>query len=161
MTLNIRFENWELLPKLPPEEILFACIGTDRSTGDCLGPFVGMLLQQKGYNVVGTLEKPLHAEVMHEPLTSDKVIIAIDSALGNFRDVGVLEVRKEPLIPGIGVGKDLPEIGDYSILGCVNIGMDDALNLFILGNTRFYNVYQMANALVDKLQSTYPVHGDK
>lgn len=39
-----------------PAEITFVCIGTDRSTGDALGPLTGSLLQESGMeNVIGTL----------------------------------------------------------------------------------------------------------
>lgn len=38
---------------------VLACIGTDRATGDCLGPLVGTNLKRLGYTVVGTLDEPL------------------------------------------------------------------------------------------------------
>ena len=44
--------------------IMFLCIGTDRSTGDSLGPLVGHMLRSrrlKGAAVIGTLDKPVHA----------------------------------------------------------------------------------------------------
>ena len=44
-------------------EILFLCIGTDRSTGDSLGPLIGYKLKEKGMRnarVLGTLEEPVH-----------------------------------------------------------------------------------------------------
>ena len=40
------------------------CIGTDRSTGDSLGPLIGYKLREKGMKnarVLGTLEEPVHA----------------------------------------------------------------------------------------------------
>ena len=39
------------------------CIGTDRATGDALGPLVGSLLSnsQCAYRVYGTLQHPVHA----------------------------------------------------------------------------------------------------
>ena len=45
-------------------EILFLCIGTDRSTGDSLGPLIGSRLEAEGIGnvvVIGTLEHPVHA----------------------------------------------------------------------------------------------------
>ena len=41
------------------KDIIILCIGTDRSTGDCLGPLVGhklKLIQYKNVYVYGTLE---------------------------------------------------------------------------------------------------------
>ena len=46
------------------EGVMFLCIGTDRSTGDSLGPLVGHKLRRqrlKGAAVIGTLDKPVHA----------------------------------------------------------------------------------------------------
>ena len=43
---------------------MFLCIGTDRSTGDSLGPLVGHKLRRRslrGAAVIGTLDKPVHA----------------------------------------------------------------------------------------------------
>ena len=51
--------------------IAFACIGTDRSTGDALGPLVGQRLLKLGFDrtpVIGTLEEPLHALNLEERL---------------------------------------------------------------------------------------------
>lgn len=45
-------------------EIVFLCIGSDRVTGDCLGPYVGYRLSQyqlPGISVYGTLNQPVHA----------------------------------------------------------------------------------------------------
>ena len=45
-------------------EIVFLCIGSDRVTGDCLGPYVGYRLSQHqlpGIFVYGTLNQPVHA----------------------------------------------------------------------------------------------------
>ena len=45
--------------------ITIACIGTDRSTGDSLGPFVGDFLgtmKWENVNIIGSIEYPLHAK---------------------------------------------------------------------------------------------------
>ncbi|HHY38939.1 MAG TPA: spore protease YyaC [Clostridia bacterium] len=52
-----------LLP-FEPTECIVVCVGSDRSTGDCLGPLVGTgLLKQPrpGLRVYGTLDEPVHA----------------------------------------------------------------------------------------------------
>ena len=45
------------------EDLVLLCIGTDKITGDCLGPLVGSKLMQQNFPhpLYGTLEKPLHA----------------------------------------------------------------------------------------------------
>jgi hypothetical protein len=45
---------------LDSKDLMFLCIGTDRSTGDSLGPLVGTMLEEAGYpHVIGTLQYPL------------------------------------------------------------------------------------------------------
>ena len=45
-------------------QVVFLCIGTDRSTGDSLGPLIGSRLEAEEIGdvvVIGTLEHPVHA----------------------------------------------------------------------------------------------------
>ena len=45
------------------QPLVIVCIGTDRATGDCLGPLVGQaLLPSPQYSVFGTLKEPIHAK---------------------------------------------------------------------------------------------------
>ena len=49
--------------------VVFVCIGTDRSTGDSLGPLIGYKianLRYKGVYVYGNLEHPVHAKNLEE-----------------------------------------------------------------------------------------------
>src|SRR5699024_10272688 len=78
-----------LPPSLAPTIVL--CIGTDRSTGDSLGPLTGTLLSNKELQhlvVYGTLHQPVHAmnlqETIHEidQTFCNPYIIAVDAALG-------------------------------------------------------------------------------
>src|SRR5690625_4070297 len=51
------------LPKIK-QKIIVLCIGTDRSTGDSLGPLTGTFLSQMSLNhidIFGTLHRPVHA----------------------------------------------------------------------------------------------------
>lgn len=72
-------------------ELVFLCIGSDRMTGDCLGPYVGYLLSRytlSGISVYGTLSQPVHAlnlEKMADFIRSrhpQGLVIAIDASLG-------------------------------------------------------------------------------
>ncbi len=50
--------------------LVFVCIGTDRSTGDAIGPLVGTLLEEAGYTrVVGTLNYPCDGSNMQQRLS--------------------------------------------------------------------------------------------
>lgn len=74
--------------------VAVVCIGTDRSTGDSLGPLVGMKLAEKQptrFHVYGTLADPVHAVNLNEKLDiihhnhRNPFIIAIDACLGRTK----------------------------------------------------------------------------
>jgi putative sporulation protein YyaC len=142
------------------KKILFACIGTDRATGDCLGPLVGTNLKPLGYSVLGTLEAPLHAQNLIEEL--DKVsdlfepdlVIAIDACLGKTEDIGKITLANSPLIPGAALHKDLPTVGDISIMGNVNVG--GALELQVLHGTRLHTVIKLATDITHLIWRAVP-----
>jgi len=151
-----------LLPDDQP--ILFFCIGTDRSTGDSLGPLVGTQLALKGYDVLGTLKRPVHALNLDENITlattcfSDHFIVAIDACLGRAESVGEVHVHGGPLKPGAGVGKDLSPIGDVAIQGIVNVsgGMD----YLTLQSTRLSVVMDLAAEIVEGIVKVLPQEHD-
>jgi len=135
------------------KDIIYICIGTDRATGDCLGPMVGTRLQSTSLHpyVYGTLEQPVHAtnltqfteQITHRhdnPLT-----VAIDASLGNSSRIGFINVKKGGLKPGTALHKDLPEVGDFHISGVVNVG--GYLEQMVLQNTRLFLVYRMAEVI--------------
>ena len=112
------------------QEIIILCIGTDRSTGDSLGPLVGYKLKPhinsyKGVHLMGTLDEPVHAKNLNEKIReintyyNKALVIAIDASLGSMDRIGYINVRKGPLKPGLGVNKNLPKIGHISITGVV------------------------------------------
>lgn len=141
------------------EDIVYVCIGTDRSTGDCLGPYVGMQLEKKGYrNVYGTIDNPTHAMNLNEVIDSlpkDKYVLAIDACLGQSSSVGTIAVAEGPLHPGAGVQKELPKVGDYNIHGVVNVG--GFMEYFVLQNTRLSLVMNLGDIIVDSLVETFPL----
>ena len=74
-------------------EIVFLCIGSDRVTGDCLGPYIGHLLHphETGHIFVyGTLSCPVHALNLEKTsslitrLHPHALVIAIDASLGQW-----------------------------------------------------------------------------
>ena len=109
-------------------QVVFLCIGTDRSTGDSLGPLIGSRLEAEGIGdavVIGTLEHPVHAVNLDRTLEHieehypDAIIIAVDAAVGRWDHVGLVTLEKGPLRPGLGVRKELAAVGDISITGIV------------------------------------------
>lgn len=108
---------------------VFLCIGSDRYTGDALGPLVGTYLEEHSDCIIyGSLEFPVHAgnlvEVIHNinQLYCYPVIIAIDACLGKSNEVGNIEIWEGALQAGIAVGNRLPCVGHISIAGVVNSG---------------------------------------
>lgn len=135
-------------------DIVFLCVGTDRSTGDSLGPLVGeklKFLSREHIYVYGNLQYPVHAKNLTE--TMDKIlythnnpyIVAIDACLGSLHNVGKVFVESKPLAPGAAMNKDLPKIGNLSITGVVNIS--GSLEFMILQNTRLYTVMLLAEVI--------------
>lgn len=151
---------WEFNPH-HSREIVFVCIGTDRATGDCLGPLVGTRLRSlnSSMNVYGTLKDPAHAtnlvQVMELIRCSHRhpLIVAVDACLGSSDRVGFINIKKGSLKPGTALKKTLPEIGDFYISGVVNVG--GFLEHMVLQNTRLYLVYQMADTIARGLYMAY------
>jgi len=145
LLLNSRKKN-------PP---VIICIGTDRSTGDCLGPLTGWrlasMLRRTSVDIFGTLEFPVHAQNLDITLNmlTDKYltqpVIAIDACLGRVSSVGTVLIKDGPLQPGTGLGKELPPVGDISISGIVNIG--GFMDLQILQSTRLNLVLKMSELI--------------
>lgn len=130
--------------------ILIVCIGTDRSTGDAFGPFVGTFLKKKkklGAAVLGTIEKPVHAKNLHEVNTEDYFTIAIDAGLGSEEHLKNYCFLDNSISPGKGVCKNLPNIGDCSIY--FNVNTSSIMNIVMLQNTRLNDVYYPAQVLAN------------
>ena len=75
----------------------------------------------------------------------DSQILAIDAAVGEKGDIGVIKITDSPLFPGAGANKQLGSIGDISILGIV--AEKSAGNYGILNSTRLNLVYTMAEII--------------
>lgn len=138
---------------------VFFCIGTDRSTGDSFAPLVGKMLKDKGYlNVMGTIDDPVHAVNLADKIKEipeGKYVIAIDACLGQTSSVGLTEIAAGSLKAGQGVGKDLPEVGDFKIASVVNVG--GFMEYFVLQNTRLSLVMELAEAVTDGLIHRFPI----
>ncbi|CAM3054326.1 spore protease YyaC [Sporolactobacillus spathodeae] len=148
----------KLIPKSSVAQIVVVCIGTDRSTGDSLGPLVGMHLQDHGLNnaaVYGTLDNPVHAVNLEETITTihtvydSPFIIAIDACLGKLSNVGNICVASGPVLPGAGVNKKLTPVGDMNITGIVNVS--GYMEYSVLQNTRLGIVMKLSQVISQSL----------
>ncbi len=134
--------------------IVVVCIGTDRSTGDALGPIIGTNLSKyrsQHFTLYGTLEEPVHAMNLDDTLIAinrryhKPFIIGIDACLGQVSSVGSIQLGYGPVRPGAGVNKELPPVGDMHITGIVNVG--GFMEYFVLQNTRLHLVMKMADTI--------------
>lgn len=134
--------------------IVFVCIGTDRSTGDSLGPLVGYKIRNirhKNVYVFGDLDNPVHAKnlesVMNEITLTypNAYTIAIDACLGRMDHVGCISIGEGSIKPGSGVNKDLLPVGDMYVTGIVNFG--GFMDFLVLQNTRLSIVMKMADLM--------------
>lgn len=134
------------------QDIVLLCIGTDRVTGDSLGPLIGYKLSRytpKNVTIYGTLDEPVHAKNLEKTINRiyrghmNPFVIAIDASLGRMESIGCLTVGAGTIKPGQGVDKILPEVGDMFITGIVNYnGMFGNLSI---QNTRLNIVMKMAD----------------
>lgn len=145
------------------DQIMFICIGSDRSTGDAFGPLVGSMLKEQGWNrVIGTLEQPCDAyaveaaarELTEAAEAEDAVIIAIDACLAKTIPPGGFIMKEGPLQPGAATGRRLPSIGRFSIAGVVNSHGPKAYAM--LQTASLYQVMRMARQTAQAIQAAWP-----
>lgn len=157
---NFSLQLKSLMPDSPKQEVVIVCIGTDRSTGDALGPLIGTNLQKRNlssFHVYGTLENPVHAVNLDEQMEQIKkdhhhpFIIGIDACLGRMNSVGTISLADGPVKPGAAVNKQLPPVGDIHITGIVNIG--GFMEYFVLQNTRLHVVVKIADIIADSIHT--------
>lgn len=137
------------------KEVIFLCVGSDRSVGDSLGPLVGSMLQENEvpYRIYGTLEEPVHAFNLERTIKVIKkqfrqpFIISIDAGLGEKEQVGAVLLKEGPLLPGQALKKMLPAVGDYHITGIVNY-LDPLPAAQFLNDTRLHTVMKLAKTIV-------------
>ncbi|MGN1317674.1 MAG: spore protease YyaC [Lachnospirales bacterium] len=138
-----------MINKNRERENVFICIGTDKATGDCLGPLTGSILENLNIkNIYGTLKEPVHAlnlEMTVENIYKNHInpfVIAIDASLGKYKNIGAINIWEGSLFPGSGISKKLIDVGDLSVTGIVN---SYSLNGFTqLQNSRLSIVMDMA-----------------
>lgn len=153
---------WEMIGEIIEEErksgVLFLCIGTDRSTGDSLGPLIGYKLKEqrvRRIQIVGTLERPVHAMNLEQAISlirrqyPQHVIVAVDASVGSLDHIGCITLGRGSLRPGLGVCKELQAVGDIFITGIVGgYGNYDPL---MLQSVRLSVVMRMADYICESV----------
>lgn len=140
------------------EKPIILCVGSDLVVGDSLGPYIGTnlvkKLQGKAF-VYGTLENPVTAlEIETVKKTITKLhpyskILVIDAAVGKKEEIGYVKILSTSIKPGQGINKDLPPIGDVSIIGIVGEACkENILNQSI----RFSLVYKLCIDIISGIE---------
>ena len=129
------------------------CVGTDITIGDSLGPMIGTMLSEVKLDafVYGKLNETVTAKdilnvknfILKTHPRSE--VLVIDAAIGNKSDVGFIKLSSSPIKPGLGVNKNLPELGSINILGIVS--ERSSANYSFLNLTRLSPVYSMAQTI--------------
>ena len=138
--------------------IIFLCVGTDRITGDSLGPIIGhnlkkMFKNAKNVIILGDLENTvcnLNIEkVINQICTeySNPFIVSIDSALSrNMDNIGKIFIDKGGIILGSSISRERYIIGDMHIKGVVARDLiNPKKNFYLMQNTRLNMVMKMAD----------------
>ena len=137
---------------------ILICIGSDLVLGDSLGPLVGTMLKKRGAKsfIYGTLNLPITAKEVEyagkylKQMHPNSISIAIDAAVGNAEDVGLIRITDKGLKPGLGVDKNLGVVGDLSIIAVVAAKSLQNHNLFNL--TRLNLIYKMAEKIASGIE---------
>ena len=136
------------------QSLIFVFIGTDANIGDSLGPICGQITDFSTRNclfygdltyTITAKDVPCLVEFLKQTHPS-AFIVTIDAALGAHEDIGVIKVCKNGIKPGLGVNKDLPAVGDASIIAVVGEKKADfGLNSVL----RLGAVFKIANTISD------------
>lgn len=135
-------------------QIIFLCIGTDRSTGDALGPLVGdklKFLSNNNITVIGNLQSPVHAMNITHILNfinlnyTNPYIVAIDASLGSHSSIGYIIIEDKAIMPGAALDKKIASVGDISIKAVVNVCGN--LEFMVLQSTRLFTVMELADSI--------------
>lgn len=137
------------------EKILLVCIGTDLSTYDVAGPYIGSEIKDKisNFEIIGDLNNLVNAKNVKEIAKivnqdySDYTVVAIDSMATSEEDIGTISISNSPCSPGKGASKDLGEIGDYTI-GIMNVNEDTVGSLTSYCSIRFGFTYNMCVPII-------------
>ncbi|HCU55724.1 MAG TPA: spore protease YyaC [Clostridiales bacterium] len=110
------------------EKTVIVCIGSDRVSGDMLGPLVGSSLREEYalpcpvYGAVGASVNGINLEeylCMIRQKHKGCPIIAVDAALGKKEDVGRVRLKKGGIKAGGALDRKGERIGDIGVVGVV------------------------------------------
>ena len=111
--------------KVQTNNPVFVCIGTEKVFSDSLGPKVGSLINakmEKPLFVYGLCDQNITAENLvycHDfirQMHPNSQIVVVDAAVGTPDQIGKIQISDGGIVPGAATNKNLPNIGDVSIV---------------------------------------------
>ncbi len=121
-------------------DFVILCIGSDKISGDSLGPLVGGILREE-YSlpcpVYGTENAPVNGVNLHEyrnmleQYHSDSIVIAIDAAVGSQSELGIVKLRGGGIRAGGAINSPHKTLGSIGILGVVAQKCDNVLGALL------------------------------
>jgi len=109
-------------------QTVVVCIGSDKVSGDMLGPLVGSSLREEyglGCPVYGAVGESVNGRNLAEYLAMLRdrhpaaSVIAVDAALGKADDVGTIRLKRGGIRAGGAMEKPHGRVGDVGIVGVV------------------------------------------
>lgn len=109
-------------------EVVVLCIGSDKISGDSLGPLVGSYLREDYrlpcpvYGIEGQSVNGVNLDSYTDMVRyrhKKSTVIAVDAAIGNQNDVGKVRLRRGGIKAGGALGSKRGYIGDIGIMGVV------------------------------------------
>lgn len=138
--------------------LTFICVGTDRVSGDSIGPIVGSNLIKyieenniKNINVIGNLKDNFNNANISK-LNNKDITIVIDSAISNTYDVGDIVIDEKNIKIREALD-DSKEINSNINIKCI-VGRnfkDSAANFLMLQNVKLGIVLNIAEELSNNL----------
>lgn len=139
------------------QKIAILCIGSDKISGDSLGPIVGDLLRYR-YNikcpVYGTTDNPVNGinlpeyRKMIDFCHRDSIIIAIDAAVGKMGEIGQIKIREGGIRAGGAINSPHKLLGNIGIMGVVAEKCENVLGALL--DTPF----SLVEALADRIATS-------
>ena len=134
------------------DSIVFICIGSNKVTGDCLGPLVGSYLKSMyKATVYGDMENPINyqnAEKIMKKVENnngESLKVVIDSALG--KNIGDIIIDDGKVEIGKGLNKNKNIYGDISIKG--EVGKNYHNNIKNIQELKNKNIEEIDKIAID------------
>jgi len=136
---------------------VIVCVGTDKISGDSLGPMVGSILRSRHvpcpvFGVEGCTVNGVNLDRYRDFLARyypGVPVVAVDAALGDASEVGQIRYRLGGVFAGGALGRRCAGLGNLAVLGVVGPKGEDALSTLL--EVPLSAVERLAYRIADKL----------